>query len=149
MNIPQARHFDHLPERIHHFTPIMATLADELQNDFADSGDDGDQYDEDEEATAPNPSAAVLNAADNEVEMGDGDAEEDEDVGMDDADAFHDEAAEETEARIQRQRQAAIPKDMAAVTKFVASMQPALEVSHSIFTSEGLEFTAMRTAYLT
>lgn len=108
----------------------MATLADELQNDFADSGDEGEQYEEDEEATAPNPSASALNGADGEVEMDDGDAEEDEDVGMDDADAFHDEATEETEARLQRQRQAAIPKDMAAVAKFVTSMKPALEVSH-------------------
>lgn len=117
----------------------MATLADELQNDFADLGDEFDQYDEDEEATAADATASALkhfkggvNDADDEIEMQDGDGAESEegDVEIDDTEAFHDEAEEETEARIKRQRlEPAVPKDMAAVAKFVTSMKPVLEVS--------------------
>lgn len=106
----------------------MATLADELQNDFADSGDEVDQYEEDEEATAPTPSAAVLNGADGEVEMEDedGDEEEDEEMGHD---GHPGEAEEETQVRLERDRQALLPKDMVAVAKFRKSMQPVLDVS--------------------
>jgi len=122
----------------------MATLADELQNDFADSGDELEQYDEDEEATAPIPSAAVLNGADGEIDMAGDHDDEEEDEEMGDGEGFHDEADEETQARLQRQRQLAVPKDMAAVSKFVTSMKPVLEVSRaSSISRSDIEFTTL------
>lgn len=93
----------------------MATLVDELQNDFADSGDEEELLDE-------------QMAEDEDVADGD-------DVQM--TEDFAGEAEEETEARLEKERRAQnVPKDMQSVLRFVKTVEPVLEVSSSLSTCE-------------
>jgi len=119
----------------------MATLADELANDFLDDDSDIDNGEEDHnpEAVGFTMSAPTVHSAAVDQLMKDQD-EEDED--MEDPDALHDEAAEETEDRLERERKEQAPKDMRSVSSFMKSLEPILEVSLTIYLYHLLRFTS-------
>jgi hypothetical protein len=107
----------------------MATLADELANDFLDDGSDVENGEDGLEPetdgfTMPSPKRA--RTGDGDLEMS---GNEDEDADMNE-DGLLGEAQEETEARLERERKDAIPKDMRSVSLFMKSLEPVLEVSH-------------------
>lgn len=109
----------------------MATLADELQNDFADSGSEDEQArdDNEEEDGSPDPFDGALGTNGTTTNRT---ANEDSDEDEDDAhpDALPGEAPEETEARLKAQRKEKDgPSDMRKVADFMAKMAPILEVS--------------------
>lgn len=125
----------------------MATLADELQNDFADSGSENEgQYEEGSDGdTAPQTGRRRSD------EEQDGVMEEDGDEGAAHPEALPGEAPEETEARLKAQKRAnEEPADMRKVSRFSAKMDPVLKVSHllmspardrSAFTSLNVDLT--------
>ena len=111
----------------------MATLADELHNDFLDSGSEGERHEDDEGASTGSQDPPTKYARNGDLEMGDELREADaDDMDDGDSDGLLGEAEEETEARLQRERkEQAAPKDMRSVATFVKSMEPVLEVSIS------------------
>ena len=115
----------------------MATLADELQNDFLSSGE--------EERDAEENSADEDAAWDQEAQENGRAGNVDEDVEMDDG--MLGEAEEETEARLQAQKKSEIVgKDLGGVAKFMKGMEPILEVSlHSRNGNEPNVFTCCTT----
>jgi len=107
----------------------MATLADELQNDFADSGSErGDEVDVEAEDGFGGLAEKDLYGEDNDGEdeaMTDGDNNDEPKV------ILLDEAEEEEEARLQTEKAGQREhKDMRSVASFMRSMEPILEVSH-------------------
>jgi len=109
----------------------MATLADELANDFLDGDSDIENGEDDN-----NPEATgftMLGPKDQSLAV-DQDMEdlEAEDEDMEDTDALHDEAAEETEARLEQERKEQAPQDMRSVSSFMKSLEPILEVSDNL-----------------
>ena len=109
----------------------MATLADELENDFAASGseDEGSQGDEmDGQASV----SRDLNGTGQEKDVEDaGDNGDVEDTEMLDESGRPMEAEEEKEARLHGPVHRTQPqgKDMRSVQSFMKSMEPILEVS--------------------
>lgn len=106
----------------------MATLADELANDFLEDSDNENGAEEDlnPEAmgfTIPAPKTHNTVVDEAMVDL------ESEDEDMEDPDALHNEAAEETEDRLERERKELVPKDIRSVSSFMKSLQPILEVS--------------------
>lgn len=109
----------------------MATLADELANDFRDdSGDENGAEDLDLDANGFMLSMPKGQSAAVDEDMEDLEAEGED---MEDPDALHDEAAEETEHRLGRERKEQAPKDIRSVSSFMKSLEPILEVSTIIY----------------
>lgn len=108
----------------------MATLADELQNDFADSGSERGDEDENEVANkvtglAPKSVFDSLYEEDEDDNM-----EANEDGDIEPKETLLDEAEEEEEARLQAETASQRDhKDMRGVASFMKSMEPILEVS--------------------
>lgn len=106
----------------------MATLADELAAEFADSGSEngGSQDDEENDSDALAPNGKQNGAGDNDSDM-----EQDDDENAAHPEGLPGEAPEETEARLKTQKKDIEgPADMRKVLKFTASMEPVLEVSN-------------------
>jgi len=123
----------------------MATLADELQNDFADSGSErGDEVDIEAEDGPSGLAEKDLYGEENDDE----DEAMEEDNNNDEPKiTLLDEAEEEEEARLQSEKAGRRDhKDMRSVANFMRNMEPILEVSH-IFNSQVLqgnrEFTSL------
>lgn len=123
----------------------MATLADELQNDFADSGSDrGEDVENDVDDTA-----SGLNVRSAYGIMEEDEDDEDENMGEEPGDSepkvvLLDEAEEEEEARLNSDSvMGRESKDMRGVANFMRSMEPILEVSsaHPINLARHREFT--------
>jgi len=110
----------------------MATLADELANDFLDDGSDVDNDENGNESDTGGASLPVSKKAraDGGVSAISGD-EDAEDENMDD-EAQLGEAEEETEARLEAERKGQMPKDMRSVASFMKSLGPVLEVSEAL-----------------
>jgi hypothetical protein len=113
----------------------MATLADELANDFLDDGSDVDNEENGvdlEPDTLAGP-ASKKARTDGGLPVLDGDEDvEDEDMGDD---AQLGEAEEETEARLDAERKGQMPKDMRSVASFMKSLGPVLEVSEALLSN--------------
>jgi len=109
----------------------MATLADELANDFLDDDSDVEtgEADLNPEASGFTMPAPKMQSSAVDALMED---QEDEDEDMEDPDALHDEAAEETEHRLEKERKEQAPKDMRTVSSFMKSLEPILEVSRTL-----------------
>lgn len=107
----------------------MATLADELQNDFADSGSENEApQDQDGNESEDDELNGMRIDGD---QNGDVQKDGDEDENAAHPEGLPGEAPEETEARLKAQkRDTEQPADMRRVAKFTASMEPVLEVSH-------------------
>lgn len=119
----------------------MATLADELLNDFEDSGDENEEQQQDELAAddgapsqpEPNPSAVRFPTDDVGMEL-DGDEEEVEDdeelmngaTKSDGRDAPEDE--EETKTRVEKMQLGGV-SDVRSVAGLMKTLEPVLEVS--------------------
>lgn len=113
----------------------MATIADELLNDFEDSGDENDeQVDENEFGTndATQDSAAPQQNGDGGMEL-DGDEEEVDDEDAEDLLPDHlkkeeEETEEETKARVERMALQNV-SDVRSVAGLMKQLDPLLEVS--------------------
>ena len=110
----------------------MATLADELANDFLDDGSDVDNEENGVDSETEALSAPVSKKARTEGGLsalnGDEDAEDEEMVD----EGLLGEAEEETEARLDAERKGQMPKDMRSVASFMKSLGPVLEVSEAL-----------------
>lgn len=131
----------------------MTTIADELLNDFEDSGDD-EQLDEglDQDGLVGLASANGLRDA-TETNVGlDGDEEEiqDEDMEGDSAMAGVQEAEDEaeTKARVEKMQLGAVG-DVRSVAGLMKTLEPVLEVSHSLSYTAISGFTSIDIALTT
>lgn len=131
----------------------MTTIADELLNDFEDSGDD-EQLDEglDQDGLVGLASANGLrDATETNVEL-DGDEEEiqDEDMEGDSAMAGVQEAEDEaeTKARVEKMQLGAVG-DVRSVAGLMKTLEPVLEVSHSLSYTAISGFTSIDIALTT
>lgn len=120
----------------------MATIADELLNDFEDTGSEGEEENAggsvQDDGIVGGPSARGLRRpSDPAAEVGDmeldGDEEEVEDVDMDgdaaaNGAAEHAEDAEETKARVEKMQLGAV-SDVRSVAGLMKTLEPVLEVS--------------------
>ena len=116
----------------------MATLADELLNDFEDSGSEGEldrQDDKGQNESSPPPTAAGNNAQNGSI-MLDGDEEEDEDEEMTATrapkDAVNDaDDEEEAKAKVEKMRLGGV-NDVRNVANLMKTLEPVLEVSYTL-----------------
>lgn len=112
----------------------MATLADELQNDFADSGSE-DGIDENRHSLSPayngqrRPSKSVGEDGEMELDDDNGDIDDDEDLEMRAENGLSDYAEDKEKAK--PKIHTSEPKDMRTVASFMKSMEPVLEVGDS------------------
>jgi len=110
----------------------MATLADELANDFLDDGSDVDNEDNgvDSETEALPTPASKKARTDGGLSAIDGDEDAEDEEMVDEG--LLGEAEEETEARLDAERKGQMPKDMRSVSSFMKSLGPVLEVSEAL-----------------
>ena len=106
----------------------MSTLADELLQDFEDSGSEGaDERNDDEFQGADSATNGVL--ADGDLDM-DGAEEEDEEMdGMPDTSKQAPEDADEAKARVEKMQLGGVD-DVRSVANLMKSLEPVLEVSN-------------------
>jgi len=110
----------------------MATLADELANDFLDDGSDVDNEENgvDSETEALPTPASKKARTDGGLSAIDGDEDAEDEEMVDEG--LLGEAEEETEARLNAERKGQMPKDMRSVASFMKSLGPVLEVSEAL-----------------
>jgi len=118
----------------------MSTLADELLQDFEDSGSEGEDqpkeglFPDDDGATANGHKAAIASANDGGMEL-DGDeeevAEDEEMTGINDS-GIDVEDEEETKARVEKMELGGVD-DVRSVAKLMKTLEPVLEVSASLY----------------
>jgi U4/U6 small nuclear ribonucleoprotein PRP31 len=118
----------------------MSTLADELLQDFEDSGSEGEEqqkeglFPDDDGATANGHKAAIASANDGRMEL-DGDeeevAEDEEMTGVNDS-GIDVEDEEETKARVEKMELSGVD-DVRSVAKLMKTLEPVLEVSASLY----------------
>jgi U4/U6 small nuclear ribonucleoprotein PRP31 len=119
----------------------MSTLADELLQDFEDSGSEGEEqqqneglFPDDDSATANGHKAAIASANDGRMEL-DGDEEEvvedEEMTGVNDS-GIDVEDEEETKARVEKMELGGVD-DVRSVAKLMKTLEPVLEVSAALY----------------
>jgi U4/U6 small nuclear ribonucleoprotein PRP31 len=118
----------------------MSTLADELLQDFEDSGSEGEEqqneglFPEDDGANANGHKAAIASANHDGMEL-DGDeeevAEDEEMTGINDS-GIDVEDEEETKAKVEKMELGGVD-DVRSVAKLMKTLEPVLEVSTSFF----------------
>jgi hypothetical protein len=127
----------------------MSTLADELLQDFEDSGSEGEDQqngglfaDEDDSKAGLNGHASTLTGADGGGMELDGDEEEvDEDeemAGMNDAAIGRPDNAEEAKAKVEKMQLGSV-NDVRSVASLMKTLEPVLEVSTSLSSSNAFE----------
>jgi len=127
----------------------MSTLADELLQDFEDSGSEGEGQqngglfaDEDDSKAGLNGHASTLTGADGRGMELDGDEEEvDEDeemAGMNDVAMDRPDDEEEAKAKVEKMQLGGV-NDVRSVAGLMKTLEPVLEVSTSLSSSNVLE----------
>lgn len=119
----------------------MATLADELLNDFEDTDSEaGDEPQDDGFSNGLVRAQDGGGQANGDVSMTGGDDVEDEDEDMDDGDVKIDatEDPEETKAKVEKMQLGGV-RDVRSVARLMKTLEPVLEVSSPYDLSIGLE----------
>lgn len=111
----------------------MATIADELLNDFGDSGDENEEQVDEQDFGLNNAQAAVSDAQQNGGMAVDGDEENDTDIAGGDAPSHvkvdDEETEEETKARVEKMELQNV-SDVRSVAGLMKQLEPLLKVSN-------------------